>query len=164
MALIFESGNFVVEAVDKPLIDRDDGGHISISPKVRVADVQQLEPRQAIELTRLIMVTGHAMMTVMNRNGVDVGRINYQDNGNWGVFKPEGPYQHTHLYGRAKSARYQKYGQACFFPHIDVQPEFYEPFKPLTGKDVADMKEEIESLFKLPKYADAEWGINRVKP
>jgi hypothetical protein len=159
MALIFESRNFIVEAVDKPLVDRNDGGHISISPKVRVADVQRLEPEQAIELIRLMMVVGQAMMTVMNRNGVDVGRINYQDNGNWGVFKPEGPYQHTHLYGRAKSAKYQKYGQACYFPHIDVQPEFYEALQPLTGKDIADMHEEMAALFSQPKYADTEWGL-----
>lgn len=159
MALIFESRNFLVEAVDKPLVDRNDGGHVTISPKRRVVDVQQLEPVQAIELMRLTVVVGQAMMTVMNRNGVDVGRINYQDNGNWGVHKPEGPYQHTHLYGRARRAKYQIYGESLFFPHIDVRPEFYASLTPLTGQDVMDMKEEIVSLLKTPKHADSAWGL-----
>ena len=80
MAIIYESENFVVEAAQKPHVDRDDGGHIRISPKVPVVDRQQLPPKLALELMRLTIVVGHAMTKVMNEHGVDVGRINYQDN------------------------------------------------------------------------------------
>ncbi|MBW2976387.1 hypothetical protein KY347_02995 [Candidatus Woesearchaeota archaeon] len=160
MAIIYESENFSVEAAEKPHVDRDDGGHIEIYPKVRCLDRQQLSPKHAIELVRLTIVVGQAMTTVMNEHGVDIGRINYQDNGNWTVFKPEGSYLHIHLYGRAKSAKTHKYGQACYFPHREEKPEYYENFKPLNEEDVKDIKTEIEKLLKEEKFSDSEWGLS----
>jgi diadenosine tetraphosphate (Ap4A) HIT family hydrolase len=157
MPIIYENNNFIVEAHEKPHVDRDDGGHIVIHPRERLTDRQALSPKLAIELMRLTMVTGEAMTKVMNRRGVDIGRINYQDNGNWSVFKPEGPHLHIHLYGRAKSAKVHKYGQACYFPHRDDQPGYYENFKPLNEEDVKEIGEEIVELFNSPKYLDQEW-------
>ncbi|MBW3018660.1 HIT domain-containing protein [Candidatus Woesearchaeota archaeon] len=146
MALIHETDNFIVTAADKPHVDRDDGGHVVIIPKVRVRDRQHLTPEQANELMGLTIVVGKAMANVMNKHGVDVERINYQDNGNWSVFKPEGPYLHIHVYGRAKSAKIQKYGQALDLPHREEKPEFYEKLKPLTEEDIKAIREEIEKL------------------
>ncbi len=160
MAMVYESENFFVEAVEKPHVDRSDGGHIKIYPKVRILDRQQLSPKHAIELMRLTIVVGQAMTKIMNEHGVDIGRLNYQDNGNWTVFKPEGSYLHVHLYGRAKSAKIHKYGQACVFPHIEEKPEYYENFKPLKKEDVKDIKTEIEKLFKEEKFSDPEWGLS----
>ncbi len=159
MTLIYETENFIVKAVEKPHIDRSDGGHIKITPKIRYSIRQELSPRQAIELMRLTIVVGEAMTKVMNGHGVDISRINYQDNGNWSVFKPEGPYLHIHVYGRAKSAKIQKYGQACYFPHKEEKPEYYENFKPLTKEDVEDIKKEIARLLKENKYLDSEWKL-----
>ena len=106
MSLIFETDNFTIETPDKkPHIDRNDGGHIWIFPKVRVSDRTKLSPVLAQELMKLSMVTGEALAKVMNEHGVDIGRINYQENGNWGVFDPKGPVLHEHIYGRAKSAK-----------------------------------------------------------
>ena len=160
MTIIYKSENFTVEAVEKPHVDRDDGGHIKIYPKVRLVDRQQLSPKYAIELMRLTIIVGKAMTKIMNEHGVDIGRINYQDNGNWTVFKPEGSYLHIHLYGRAKSAKIHKYGQACFFPHREEKPEYYENFKPLNENDVKDIKTEIERLLKEEKFSDFEWGLS----
>jgi diadenosine tetraphosphate (Ap4A) HIT family hydrolase len=160
MSTIYESENFSVISPDKPLIDRADGGHIIIFPKMSFVDRQQLNPKQAIELMRLTMVVGRAMTTVMNEHGFDIGRINYQDNGNWAVFKPKGPHLHVHLYGRAKSAKIQLYGQACKFPHIEEQPEFYKDLEPLNEEDIKDIKTEIELLLKKDKYSDSEWGLS----
>ena len=159
MAIIYTSENFFVEAVEKPHVDRDDGGHIKIYPKVRLLDRQQLSPKHAIELMRLTIIVGEAMAKVMNEHGVDIGRMNYQDNGNWSIFKPEGPYFHIHLYGRAKSAKVQKYGQACYFPHREEKGEYYKNFKPLNADDVRDIKAEIEKLFKEKKYSDSKWRL-----
>ena len=159
MALIYESKHFLVEAPDAPLVGRTDGGHITIDPKIRVLNLQQLTIEMAIELMRLIMVVGEAMSTVLNKNGVDVGRINYQDNGNWGVFKSEGPYQHFHLYGRAKSGVQQEYGQACYFPHKADAPEFYQDLEPLSKKDISDLNLEIIHLFASDKYANSNWNL-----
>jgi len=158
--MIYESENFFVEAVDKPHVDRDDGGHIKIYPKIRFLNRQQLSPKYAIELMRFTIVVGQAMMKVMNEHGVDIGRINYQDNGNWPVFKPKGSYLHVQLYGRAKSAKIQKYGQACYFPHREEKPEYYENFKSLNKEDIKDMKIEIERLFEEEKFSDSEWGLS----
>ncbi|MHB8660498.1 MAG: hypothetical protein ACYC75_00950 [Minisyncoccota bacterium] len=154
---IFTTKNFLVETLEKPHISRTDGGHIFISPKVRVLDRTQLSPELAIELMRLTMVTGEAMAVALNRRGVDVGRINYQDNGNWGVFKPEGPDLHIHLYGRAKSAVIQKYGEALSF----LMPEtgFYDSFEPLSDEDVEEIRKEIEFVFIRDKYQDPDWHL-----
>ena len=159
MAMIYASENFNVEAVEKPHVDRNDGGHIKISPKIRILDRQQLSSKQAIELIRLTIVVGQAMTKIMNEHGVDIGRINYQDNGNWSVLNPEGAYLHIHLYGRAKSAKIHKYGQACFFPYIKENPEFYKNFKPLNRNDVKDIKIEIKRLFKGKKFSNSKWGL-----
>jgi len=155
--IIYQAKNFRVEAPELPLVDREDGGHVVIDPIAKIVDRQQLTPSQAIELMRLTIVTGEAMSNVMKRHGIDIGRINYQDNGNWGAFKPEGPFMHIHLYGRARSARVHKYGQACYFPHRDEHPEYYSKFKPLSSDDIRGMKEEITELFKKEKYADRHW-------
>src|SRR3954468_1929190 len=76
MAIIFETLDFLVEAPDAPLVDRNDGGHITITPRVRVTALQDLSPVQAICLIQLMIVVGEAMEEVMNLNGVDIGRIN----------------------------------------------------------------------------------------
>ena len=90
--LICATESFRVLAHDKPHVDRLDGGHIIILPKVRVRDRTCLLPELAKELTKLTMIVGEAMAVALNRRGIDVGRINYQDNGNWGVLRTEGPY------------------------------------------------------------------------
>lgn len=159
MAIIYKTENFTVEVFDKPHIDRNDGGHIKISPNIRIIDRQQLSPKLAIECMRLTTVVGEAMTKIMNTHGVDIGRINYQDNGNWSVFEPEGPYFHIHLYGRAKSAKIQKYGESCLFPLRSKYPEFYEKNKPLNEDDIRDIKTEIEKLLTSEKYSNLSWGL-----
>jgi len=143
MTLIYESKNFNVEACDKPHVTRSDGGHIEIIPKVKIQDRQALTKEQASELMQLTRVAGKAMEVVMNRRGVDIGRINYQDNGNWSVFKPEGPHMTVHLYGRAKAAKIQKYGQALKFPEKKTNPEFYASNEPLKEGDITEIKKFI---------------------
>lgn len=155
----FESENFVVRLPSLPLVDRKDGGHLLIFPKVKVVNRQALSVRQAIELMRLTIVAGEAMTRVLIKHGVDIGRINYHDDGNWSVFKPGGPCLHVHLYGRAKSAKVQKYGQALYFPHKEENPEFYKNCKSLTKRDVSAITSEIKKLLKQEKYSDEEWNL-----
>ncbi len=154
---IIETANFTVVAVEKPHVSREDGGHIKISPKVRIADRTELAPKLAIEAMRLTMIVGAAMARGMNKRGVDIGRINYQDNGNWSVFQPEGPYFHIHLYGRAKSAKINKWGDACYFPQRSSG--FYENFAPLDEGDVQAIQEEIALIAQEDKYQDQEWRL-----
>jgi diadenosine tetraphosphate (Ap4A) HIT family hydrolase len=144
MHTIYETENFEVSAAKRPHVDRMDGGHVKITPKLRVCDRTVLSPDLARELMLLTQVVGKTMITVLNDHGVDVGRINYQENGNWGVFREEGPYLHIHLYGRAKSAVIQTYGDALYFPQRETG--FYDNLTPLEPRDIAAMRNEIVRL------------------
>ncbi|RIV31665.1 hypothetical protein D2V08_12990 [Flagellimonas lutimaris] len=155
MSLIYETPNFVVEAVQLPLVTRLDGGHISISPKIKLDNRTLLTPKLAIEQMYLTMLVGEAMTIGLNNCGIDIGRINYQDNGNWGVLKPEGPFLHVHLYGRAKSAKVHKYGEACDFPFR--QTGFYDDFEPLNVDDIEEIRKQINILLETEKYIFSNW-------
>lgn len=146
MTLIYETENFILESYDKPEIDRLDGGHVKITPKIKVEDRQKLSPKLAIELMRFTIVAGEAMKLAMKKVGIDIGRINYQDNGNWT------PSMHIHLYCRAKNATMQKYGDP-------VVPGHKEEYKPLNEEDIKNIKKEIEALFKQEKYSDKKWNF-----
>src|SRR4051812_22969327 len=84
MAYIFETKNFNVEAPEKPLVSRLDGGHIRIGVKdTSITDRTKLDPLVAVELMRLTMLVGQAMETALIKRGIPIVKINYQDMGNW---------------------------------------------------------------------------------
>ena len=147
MALVFESKHFGITVPERPHVSRSDGGHLIINPKVPVEDRTRLTREQAIELVKLTMVAGEAMKTVLTRRGVEIGRINYQDNGNW---RHE---LHVHLYGRALAAKLQPYGHALAFPATreDFLREMGD-LEPLNDGDVAGLRAEIERLLATEKY------------
>jgi len=147
MIIIYETENFILEAHEKPEIDRLEGGHVKITPKVKVKDRTELTPRQAIELMRFTIVAGEAMINAMRIVGVDIGRINYQDNGNWS------PYLHIHLYCRAKDAIVQEYGEP-------VIPGHKEEYKALNKEDIKYVSDEVKKLFQQEKFSNKTWGIS----
>lgn len=148
---VYKTDNFLIQAASRPFIDRTEGGHLYIFPKVPVRDRTQLSPKLAIEYMKLSMVVGEALLSAMSRRGIEIGIVNYQDMGNWGVFKPEGPTLHMQIYGRAKSAVIQKYGDAVQLPHRETG--FYEDFKPLDDADIAEIVIDIEKLLQSEKYS-----------
>jgi len=154
--LIYETKNFVIATPELPLVTREDGGHIEISPKTRINNRTLLTPQLSIEMMRLTMLVGEAMTIGLKNRGINIERINYQDNGNWGVFKPDGPFLHIHLYGRATNAKIQKYGHACQFP----MPEsgFYDDFEALTNEDIIEIKSQINALLETKKYMLSSWN------
>lgn len=147
MTIIIETKNFIVEPHPRPEVDRLDGGHIVINPKVKVEDRQQLLPEQAKELMRLTILVGEAMKRYYKSIGLELHRVNYQDNGNW---RPE---QHIHLYGRAKSAKYQKAGDPIISGHKDE-------YQLLNDQDVTSLRREIEQLLTEPNYTNSDWGFS----
>lgn len=144
MALILETENFRIFAPEKPHVDREDGGHIKIEPIVPVEDRTKLSPALAKELMKLTMVTGEAMTIALRNRGIDIGRINYQDMGNWN------PTLHVLLYGRARSAKVQKFGEAVSLPLRTTG--FYDRFQPLNEEDCAAIRTEMERLLATEKY------------
>ena len=146
MTIIFETKNFVLESHEKPEIDRLEGGHVKISPKTVIEDRTKLTPKQAIELMRFTIISGEAMKLAMKEIGINIGRINYQDNGNWS------PYLHIHLYCRAENATMQKYGDP-------ITPGHKDEYSPLNKDDIQRIKIHLDNLFKLDKFSDSVWGF-----
>lgn len=149
MAIIYEARHFVLRTLDQPHVSREDGGHIVIDPRVAVEDRTQLTREQAIELVKLTMVGGAALKTVLGRSGIDIGRINYQDNGNWRA------ELHVHIYGRALNAKRQPYGHSLDFcgTREDFRREMGQ-LEPLSADDAAALREEITRLLAGDKYRD----------
>ena len=149
MALVFEARHFEITVPERPHVSRSDGGHLIINPKVPVADRTRLTREQAIELVKLTMVAGEAMATVLTRRGVEIGRINYQDNGNW---RHE---LHVHLYGRALHATLQPYGHFLQLPPTrEAFMKRMGDLEPLSGDDVSELRDEIVRLLATDKYRD----------
>ena len=118
MPLIYETTYFTVEACSKPHVSRTDGGHIIIFPKEPVGSRWDLDQLQAKALMRLSMMTGEAMQTALNEQGIPVERINFMDCGNWAIGTRRGPRLHLHLYGRARDSAHQVHGEALHFPDL----------------------------------------------
>ena len=145
--LVFESRNFEVIAPERPHVCRRDGGHLIINPRTPVEDRTKLARDQAIELMKLTMVAGEAMKSVLTRRGIEIGRINYQDNGNW---RHE---LHVHLYGRARGATIQLYGHPLALPPTkDAFLREMGNLEPLSADDIAALKAEIARLLVTEKY------------
>lgn len=148
-ALVLESPHFLIVAPGQPHVSRHDGGHLIINPRMAVEDRTQLSREQAIELMKLTMVAGEAMKTVLTRKGIDIGRINYQDNGNW---RHE---LHVHLYGRARGATLQAYGQPLSLPPTaQAFREKMGNLEALRPDDIAELKAEMVRLLGTEKYRD----------
>ncbi len=154
---VYEAENYYIQAASRPFIDRAEGGHLYIFPKVAVRDRTQLSPKLAVEYMKLSMVVGEALKSAMARRGVGIGIVNYQDMGNWGVFKPEGPTLHMQIYGRATTATTQKYGDAVQLPHRETG--FYDSFEPLSEDDIKEIQIDIEKLLQSEKY-NIVWSDN----
>jgi len=146
MAEIFRTKNFILKSHESPEVDRNDGGHIKISPIVDVSDRTQLSPALAIELMRFTIVSGLAFTSAMAQQGIILGRINYQDNGNWK------PHLHVHLYGRAVNAKYQKSGDP-------IKPGHKEEYQPLSEEDCQLIASNIKQLFTQEKFSDEKWKV-----
>jgi len=135
MVIIYETQNFILESHEKPEIDRLEGGHAKISAKRRISDRTKLKPNEAIEVMRLTILAGKAITSAMKKQGITIGRINYQENGNW---KPE---FHIHLYSRAINATVQKYGEP-------IKPGHKKKYKPYSKHDIYLIQKEIKRLLK----------------
>ena len=156
--LIYETKNFIVESHEKPFVSRNDGGHIRIRIKnEEITDRTKLDPGGAIELMCLTIMVGEAMETVMNKQGIPVIKINYQDMGNWAAKEGKKSFLHYHVLGRAKNALKQPWPESVYLP--DRSTGFYDDFEPLNKEDIMLIKEEIEKLFKKEKYQDKNWHL-----
>lgn len=124
--LIAETDNFILESHPSPEVSRTDGGHLRINPKVKVDDRTQLSPELIKEMALFTVVAGKAMKMGLAERGIELGRINYQDNGNWRHDL------HVHLYGRSPQATYNIYGEPIRAARVLGEKV---PQEPLTQED-----------------------------
>lgn len=122
--------------------------------RIKVKDRTELNFEQTVEYALVSEVIGKALEKGMTERGVEIGNINWQEMGNWSVFKPEGPTLHMHIFGRAKSAITQKYGEAIKLPFRDTG--FYDHFNKLTTDDIQTIKVKIRELLATEKYRTLE--------
>lgn len=149
--IILETENFAVEVPVQPFVSREDGGHLRIMSKLDVKDRTELTLDQTIEYALLTEVVGKALELTMTDQGIDIGNINWQEMGNWSVFKPEGIRLHMHIFGRAKNAEIQKYGEAVKLPFRDTG--FYDDFYKLSDDDISKLKIKMRIILQNAKFA-----------
>lgn len=156
--VIYETENFVVAVPKVPHIPRIDGGHLWIRAKKKYFSSRiELEPKLAIEVMRLTMLLGEAMQKGMKNRGINVERINYQENGNWAYQKGMNPEFHIHLYGRTKNSKTQIWGEALVFPNKNTG--FYDNFERLNNEDIEEIKKQITVLEQDSKFIKENWGL-----
>lgn len=154
--IIYQTENFIVYVPYKTHISREDGGHIWIGAKEKYfASRLDLSPTEAIEVMRLAMLISEAMIEGMKNRGINIERINYQDNGNWAYLKGTKPKFHIHLYGRTKESKVQIWGEALKFPNPD--DPFYDNFTPFNDEDIEEIKKQISLLENTEKYKLENW-------
>lgn len=140
---IAESDNFFAESHPDPEVSRTDGGHLRINPKVKVTDRTELSPELIKEMALLTVVIGKAMKAGLDERGINIGRINYQDNGNWRHDL------HVHLYGRSPQATYNIYGEPVKSARIKAKKI---PQEPLTAEDCAVIRAKALAYAKEPGF------------
>ncbi len=150
MAIIYETANFKVEVPDRPFVSREEGGHLRLNSKINVTDRTLLSREQAIEYVKLSMIVGQALKDGLAEQGVDIGIVNYQEMGNWAVLKHREPLMHMHIFGRAKTATKQRYGEAVKLPFRETG--FYDGFQPLNEDDIHAIKNAMDKLLASDKY------------
>ena len=66
----------------EPFVDRNEGGHIKIVTTKGIKDRLDMPIPVALELAWLTSVVGEAFKNTMNKQGIAVVKLNYQDMGN----------------------------------------------------------------------------------
>jgi len=158
--IIYQSFHFNVLTSSHPHVSRQDGGHLVIRPKKPVCHRWDFDIPRAKALMRISMLVGEAMVLALNARGIFVERINFQDNGNWGIDTKHGPTFHMHLYGRARGSIEQTHGEALVFPlrqEFSLQP----PRDPLSEDDRSVIYSHIDQLAKDERYQLKCWQLDQ---
>ncbi|WP_374572647.1 HIT family protein [Phenylobacterium sp.] len=145
--VVYEDRWFQVLAPERPLNDRDDGGHLILIKTEPVTDRSDLSAEEAIDFMRISMAVGRAMYDVLG-----IERMNYEDLGNWGIDEPGGAKMHLHFMGRAKTQVHQVRGQ-----HIALFPKGHPIYdghlNPLDAAQVEALRARVTEILSEPKYA-----------
>jgi diadenosine tetraphosphate (Ap4A) HIT family hydrolase len=157
--VIFETPNFTLEIHPKPFVSREEGGHIKVIAKnPEIHDRTSLTPNLALEFMWLSSISGEALMNIMNKQGIPVVKVNYEELGNWAYKDGKEPIFHLHIFGRSKDAKIQVFPEAVQLPARETG--FYDNFKPLTKEDMTLVHDEILRLEKEGRFEKEIWKLD----
>ena len=164
--IIWKTENFIVFAVSKPFISREEGGHMIIranGDKYRYDSRLDFSPSEVLEQQRLCQMISKAYKIAMKKRNIEIVRINYFEAGNWAWKKHESEeigkaHYHEHIFGRTLDSKKQKFPDAPYLP--DRNTGFYDGFEPLNEEDIECIIEEMKKLENDPKYEKSKWQID----
>lgn len=143
--IAFEGTFFSLFFPKVPMVYREDGGHLIMIPKRHVVDIADFTDSETQEYMVLAKAASKVMYSLLPELGIDVGRINYHDNGNLEADKKIGAHQHLHFYGRARSAKFQKWKSNLSFPDFDPQQEYYKNATHFTDAEKHKIREFLKT-------------------
>lgn len=157
--LIFETSNFTLEIHPSPFVSREEGGHIKvISKNSAIQDRTMFSPNVALEFMWLSSIAGKALENAMNKQGIKVVKINYEELGNWAYKEGRKPTFHLHIFGRTSDAKIQVFPEAVQLPARETG--FYDKFEPLTENDIELIRKEIKILSNQDNYKKEQWVLD----
>jgi diadenosine tetraphosphate (Ap4A) HIT family hydrolase len=153
---VYETENFKVEAVPKPHVSREEGGHLRIKSKEKYfSSRMDFNSDEAKEVMRLSMMSGEALKRAMTNRGIPILRINYMEAGNWAVKTGKPFFFHIHVYGRCENAKVQVWPEAVQLPSRETG--FYDSFIPLNLEDVRELKKQFSIIENEERYKLSNW-------
>ena len=95
----------------KSHIARTDGGHLIVTVPYHTNNRTALSPAELLSIDLLSIATAKVLTSYCN-----AAMVNYQENGNWSLGDPQRNHVHMHIYGRARNASAQPFGESLTFP------------------------------------------------
>lgn len=157
--IIYTTEHFILVRQPRPFVSREEGGNVRIYAKRQdVRERRDFTPEEAVDFIRLSAAAGQALEQGMNKRGVKVVKINYQELGNWAYKFGDKLVFHEHIFGRVLGAPHQPYPEAVQLP--DRASGFYDGFVPLDDDDLQAVKTELQAILATPKFANKEaWKL-----
>ena len=157
--MIYETDHFLLTRSARPFVPREEGGHMRIFAKrAGVQERRDFTPEEAVDFIHLSSAAGQALERGLNKRGIRVVKVNFEELGNWAHKYGTELVFHEHIFGRVLGAKHQPYPEAIQLP--DRETGFYDGFEPLDDDDLKAIRKEIETTLATPKFADkTQWKL-----
>lgn len=137
----------------RPHIDFIEGGHLFIEPADKsITERCEISTEDLLEMSLATQLLGAAIQEVFPQYGVELYRLNYQDNGNWSFLRGEVPLMHIHIYGRAQNETKQSFGQALVFPPPD--DAYYDTLEAVPNEVLAALYRHMKQSLRTCRFTD----------
>lgn len=156
--LLVDAGGTVMLPSPRPMVSREDGGHLIVNPPRDVWERSELTDVELASWGRLVAATGRAMIDVLPQ--LTGGCVNYWEAGNWSLHDdaaPAGPKVvqthrrvHLHVLGRSPSASHPswRWGEAPVFPRFADRVAWAAEFERLTPDECHAVVQRLSVLLR----------------